>query len=448
MSEEELEKTILQRCGDLSKQELDRLIESKLRTSPFLTRLGALLIVLEERNLLDDFPKEKSAERYEFTRISSLTSGLKSVSVVGRVLGFRRFLTSDNRPFWRIRLWDGTGAVDVLVWSDVENLGEISFGDAVAVWNGYVSSPTADRPFVLNAGSRSRVEKLSFCENLPDLDFSRLRLAEDFTAGPRTVDFSAVVVLNTGARRKKDDVKCLELVVSDGFREVLFTAWREWADALANVSEGTRFVAASAEVKGDELQTGFGTIITVMDQDREVFEKALSRSFDKLFLKIVGVGLDGLLVATDGADLKKLVAPEAGAGVDVIVERAFVIYRRGVPHIYGKSFQHAEKHLKTPEFQGSLDEVDGRHHAGLVRCRVLRKTPLAEMATRYGLKKVVSLWVEHMGKTYACSAWGAAAERIDGVGPGEEISLAFIKVKRNNYGEVELSIDGHSYIDA
>ncbi|MEM4187186.1 MAG: OB-fold nucleic acid binding domain-containing protein, partial [Candidatus Caldarchaeum sp.] len=94
---------------------------------------------------------------YSFTPMSALTAGLKNVSVVGRVLGCKTFSTEDGRSFSRLRLWDGTGAVDVMVWESEQSA---SVGDVVAVWNGYVSTPKSGSGLVLHTGSRSRVEKM------------------------------------------------------------------------------------------------------------------------------------------------------------------------------------------------------------------------------------------------------------------------------------------------
>ncbi|MEM2024588.1 MAG: hypothetical protein QXG69_07365, partial [Candidatus Caldarchaeum sp.] len=83
MQEEDLEKVILESNPNLSKERLEEIIQSKLRSSPFLTRLGALLIILEEQRLAGEFLKKRD---YEFAKISSLTSGIQNVSVIGRVL--------------------------------------------------------------------------------------------------------------------------------------------------------------------------------------------------------------------------------------------------------------------------------------------------------------------------------------------------------------------------
>ncbi|MEM1937111.1 MAG: hypothetical protein QXX49_02510 [Candidatus Caldarchaeum sp.] len=441
MRVEELEEKILQTCKDLSKQDLDRIVEDKLKSSPFLTRLGALLILLEERGLSGEAGLSLQHD-YSFTSISDLTPGLKNVSVVGRVLGCGTFSTEDGKSFSRLRLWDGTGAVDVMVWT-----GELSasVGDVLAVWNGYVSTPRTGSGVVLHTSSKSRVEKMQYDAKLPPLDFSRFNLSASRAYERGTVDVSAVVVLNTGVRTVEEETRLLELVVSDGEAVWLLTAWRDWADSLSGVAEGTRLMAASVNLKDGELHTGSNSLLTVVGFDVDVLKRALDKSVHEFPLTVLGKCFDGVLAATDGSRILRLVFPEVSEK-NVIVEKAFVIQRRGLPQAYGRSARRTDETRPAPAYSDTLDEFEGRVCNGLVDCRLVRKTPLTTVETRFGPRKILTMWIDNAGKTYSCSAWGLAAERIDALHEGARLRMAFINVRRNKYGEIEIILDSKSFI--
>ncbi|MEM2871431.1 MAG: hypothetical protein QXS50_06865 [Candidatus Caldarchaeum sp.] len=442
MRVEELEEKILQSCKDLSRQDLDRIVEEKLKSSPFLTRLGALLIVLEEIGLSGEDGLGGHHD-YSFTPMSALTAGLKNVSVVGRVLGCKTFSTEDGRSFSRLRLWDGTGAVDVMVWESEQSA---SVGDVVAVWNGYVSTPKSGSGLVLHTGSRSRVEKMQDLGKLPPLDFSGFNLSASRLFGRRTVDVSAVVVLNTGVKAVEEETRLLELLVSDGEAVELFTAWRDWADLLSDVAEGARLMAASVNLKDGELHTGPNSLLTIVGFDEDVLARALDKSVPEIPLTVLGRCFDGVLAATDGSRMLRLGFPAEAPHKNVVVERAFVIQRRGIPQAYGKSIRSAQENHLPPAYTDTLDDSEGRICSGLVDCKLVRKTPLTTVETRFGSRKISTMWVEHGGKTYSCSAWGLAAEKTDELHEGSRLRMAFINVRRNKYGETEIILDGKSFL--
>ncbi len=446
MHEEELKRAILTRCKGLDSEALEKLIQDKLKTTPFLTRLGALLIILEEQGLAGEVLGKGNEEGYNFTHISSLTTGLQDVSIVGRALGFKRIKLRDGRSAYRLRLWDGTGAVDVIVWENFENLTGLSLGDAIAVWNGFTSSPKAGRSITLQAGIRSRVEKLPHYDKLPKFEAKAFKLPQNISEISGRVDFSAVVVFSAGFKRLSEEVTICEVVISDGEKEALFTAWGEWAKLFSEAKVGQRFFAASTIVRNGELSTGPTTCISLLDVEDGILEKVYQRCV-RLCLRVVGVGFDGLHLVTDGAKMMKLGSySDSLKGEYVTVEKAITFHRRSIPYVYGTVFERDECEIHIPQFNGRIEEKEGRIIDGILTFSIVRKAPLTLIDTKYGRKKVVGLWVGYGGKTYSCSAWGKAADYIEKLMEGTYVKVAFPLVKKNRAGEPELSIDDQSYI--
>ncbi|MEM2237214.1 MAG: hypothetical protein QXR26_00690 [Candidatus Caldarchaeum sp.] len=445
MREEDLERAILEANNALTKDELERMVQAKLKTSPFLTRLGALLIILEEQRLAAEFLKQRD---YGFTKISSLTTGIQSVSVVGRTLGSRIVVGVDGKPSLRLRLWDGTAAIDVIVWENFDRLTPLQLGDVVAVRNGYVSSSRPGQEILLQAGSKSRVEKMSKYEGLPPVDKALFKLPNESRDKAGKRDVYAVVVLNTGVKKTSNGTDVCELVVTDGDRESLLIAWREWANYFSSVAEGQSFFAASVEVKNGELFTAKSTIITLAGKDDDLLSKAWQRGQTGLRVKVLGFGFDGLPAVTDGVKVMKMASPAvADAGECTVVEKAFVIYRRGIPYVYGTKSTPAVCSIETPELKRSIEEVQGRLAEGVIECVIARKTPVSVVNTKYGQKKLTGFWVSFGGKTISCTAWGKASELIENLAEGANVRFAFPKVGKNKFGDIELSVDELSFIE-
>jgi len=114
---EELVKRILERRPELSEEELERKVEEKLKSSPMLSRLGALLLLADELGVFG--ASEYSAPAFdvsEFTKISSLVSGLNDVSLYVRIIAVSPLVMVNGKPVLRMKVGDETGKVSVVAW--------------------------------------------------------------------------------------------------------------------------------------------------------------------------------------------------------------------------------------------------------------------------------------------------------------------------------------------
>ncbi len=439
MREEDLERAILSRRSDIGREDLEKMVEAKMKESPFLSRLGALLIILEEQRLSEEFMAGK-AETYDYTPLMRLTKGLQSVSVVGRVLGI-----SKRRKHTRLRLSDGTASVDLVVWDENAPAYEINPGDVIEVRNAYVKTGRHAGELVIYTGLKSSIAKTSSVD-VVSLEELVKPISQVMSENGRSVDVSFVVLAVFGPRIVGEGLKMCEVLVTDGEAEAVLTAWNELADVFKDLPRGQRVIATPLTVREGELTTQPYTSVLKAGMDLETVELAMRRSVKDIVLKVFGEGFDGYAVAGDRVSLVKLVGHHESFGC-VKVLSGFNVNRRGVPFMYLVEALGVEESCDfEPVFKDGPENVEGRVVNGFVECDVVRKSEAGSINTRYGMKKAVNLWLRVAGKIYNATAWGKAADAFEKIDESTRLKLAFPAVRKNMQGDVVISIDDWSAI--
>ncbi|OYT67945.1 MAG: hypothetical protein B6U65_01370, partial [Candidatus Wolframiiraptor sp. EX4484-121] len=136
---EKLMERVLARFPELSREEVEALVESKLRESSLLNRVGALLLVAEELGAFKESGEEARGQR-AYTRIGDLVPGLNDVSVRGVIYAIDRLIEVRDHKLMRLKLGDRSGSVNVILWDEraeeAERLG-LGVGDLAAIIHGY-----------------------------------------------------------------------------------------------------------------------------------------------------------------------------------------------------------------------------------------------------------------------------------------------------------------------
>ena len=438
MREEDIVRAILEKRSDIGRDDLERMVEAKMKESPFLSRLGALLIILEEERLSEEFMVGK-AESYDYTPLSRLTKGLQNVSVVGRVLG-----VSKGSKHSRLRLSDGTASADLVIWEENAPAFEISPGDVVEVRNAYVKTGRRAGELVIYAGPKTSISKTSL--NMVSLEELVKPVSKVLSENGKSVDVSFVVIAVYAPRVVGEGLKLCEVLVTDGEAEAVLTAWNELADVLRDCPRGQRVIAAPVTVTDGELATTPYTSVMKTEVDYEAVENAMRRSVKDLVLKVFADGFDGYAVAGDGVGLVKLVGHPADVEC-IKVLSGFRVSRRGVPFIYVVEASGVEGPCNVePSSVEALENLGGRVVDGFVDCVVVRKGQVGFVNTKYGSRRAVNLWLRVGGKIYNGTAWGRAADAFEEIGESTRIRVAFPAVRRTVQGDVQLSIDDWSAI--
>jgi hypothetical protein len=107
---------VLARFPGLSREELEAMVEAKLRESKLLNRVGALLLVAEELGAFRE--REDIGEVKSYARIGGLVPGLRDVSVRGIVYAMARPIEAGGHRILRLKMGDETGSVNVIIWDE------------------------------------------------------------------------------------------------------------------------------------------------------------------------------------------------------------------------------------------------------------------------------------------------------------------------------------------
>ncbi|MCS6785083.1 MAG: hypothetical protein NZ581_07835 [Candidatus Caldarchaeum sp.] len=441
MREEDLIKAILERDKTIDRAALEQIVEEKMKTTPFLTRRGALLIILEERRLAQEFIEAKKYN--EYIRLDGLTSGLHNVNLAGRILGLKVGEDKTGGAYAVMRLSDGSGAVDVFA-DRPELFKEFKVGEAVGIKNCSISTSRKRNKFIVRTGSKTTVEKLDNISGLPDFEALFIQPGEAMSKEEEQVDVSAVVVYDTGLRRT-GDLHLNTVIITDGEIPYLLHAYREQARRFEN-SQGKRFYATNLYVRKGELYTSSATCITFGEKEPDKIDKIISKSHRAFDLKIIGKSIDGTPVAFgDGKIFRTPTLTDIPIQTVLTTQNAFIFTRHGIPHLFFEKYQVAEIELKDLEpriFGGDLGTIDGRLTDFLLQAEVVRKTSRDYVETKFGTRALVRFWMKVDDVVLNGVAWGDAAERVGEIPEKTVLRLAFPIVKRNKFGEIELTMDG------
>lgn len=442
MREEDLERAILEKDKTISKEELEKLVEEKLRNSPFLTRRGALLIILEEKRLAKELLE--SREFGEYIPIAQLTSGLQSVNVAGRVLGVATVEGEMGQKYAKLRIADNSGAVDVF--GDVEALTGVLVGDVIGLKNCSVFAQRRRKSVALRATAKTLVEKPGREESFPSFEKLFQGPGEALSTKAEYADVSAVVVYDT-PRLENEDLNFV--MMTDGKEPYLLIAYREHSHVFKD-SSGKRFYATNLLVKHGTFYTVSDTCVTFSHEEPEIREKIMCKAIAQLAVKTIGTCVDGVPVGyAEGRLFRLPTLKNPSTASRYLVANSFIIAHREIPHLFFNSLQQLEDSdnvAMLPEFDGDLWKVEGRLINHVISVEILRKTDVSYVETKFGRRPFTRFWLKVGDKVVAGVSWGEAAVKIGEIPEGTKTRFAFPIIKANKFGELEISIDSMTAI--
>ncbi|MEM0349231.1 MAG: OB-fold nucleic acid binding domain-containing protein [Candidatus Caldarchaeum sp.] len=437
MREEDLEKAILEKDRSLDKAALDRLVEEKIRSSPFLTRRGALLIILEEMRIAQELISGK--EFGEYLQLKNVTPGLQNINVAGRVVGKRTAVSQDGRAYTVLKLSDGTASVEVLG-DDTDVLREIRVGDVLAAHGCTVVR--RNNKITIRLSPNTVIKKDA--PNMPPLENLVKPLGEG--SGEESSDFWGVVVFDTGPRKTGDGIILNDVIVTDGQDIYILHAYRENASYFAG-SRAKKFVAANLQRRGNEFFTLYDTCIEYVGEDASLVNRILEKA-GTTEARPVARGFDEVPVVWNGKKFYRAPQLET-ASQDILCRNFFVLDINGVPHIYWERFEDVDASIEVgelPLFGGELESFDGRLVDVCLQAELLRKTQLSMIETRFGVRQLIRFWLKVQNKIYSGVAWGPVSEKVRELTEGEPLTLVFPLIKRNQFGESEIHFDRYTAV--
>lgn len=236
------------------------------------------------------------------TKIANLTLGMNDVDVLGRVMDVGPLREFERRSggvgqVGSIYVLDDTGSVRLTLWNDkTDVLAEVSPDDLVLVEGGYTREGLGG-VVELNLGGMGRLTlnpEMEASKALPHFS-SKVMPISELKVGMRNMVVEGQVVgepvVKDVTTRDGVDLRVASLRLQDETGEVRVSLWRDLADKVDGLAEGSRLRIKNAYVKmgffGDyELSSGITTEIEVLRRDEAGSDQLVNRVEDLFTRKI------------------------------------------------------------------------------------------------------------------------------------------------------------------
>jgi len=459
---EELVKRILKRRPELSEEELEKKVEEKLRDSPMLSRLGALLLLADELGVFETSGCSAPAfDASEFTKISSLVSGLNDVSLYVRVIAVSPLVMVNGRPVLRMKVGDETGKASTVAWEQkAEELAAIGLspGMTIVMMHVYTRSGLDGKPEI-HVGRNSSVKLVEDSGILPHVESFFIPASRALTT--ETFDVRGTLIMIGELRSiqtKSGTVNAVEALLADEYGEAVLVAWRDKVELITNVAPGTELMLTDVRFKGGQLQTTIRTCIAKATKSKLDLSKLMTESkrlvSNKIFRVLDVIERPGLVtfILSDGVwvyrlSSSSLVGVKVKEGDAVRVIKGFVSERNGRKTIvtpeYGVMMATDEDARSVPmvDRKKRLAELSSEESDIIVEGILHTKTPLGTVETKFGRVEKISFWLRDGETTMLCSAWRSKAREIDSIPIGKHVQLRWVGVRQNVFGELEIAVE-------
>ena len=454
---------VLARFPELSREELEAMVEAKLRESRLLNRVGALLLVAEELGAFRE--GEDVGEIKSYARIGSLVPGLRDVSVRGIVYALSGPVEAGGHKLLRLKMGDETGSVNLIIWDDkvdeVDALG-LRLGDQIAVLHGYTRERVETGRPELHVGSGGAVAKLS--EGARDPRSFYLDLGEALESGDGVYDVRAIV-LDVGEERQvstrygEASIREIRLIGESG--ETRLTIWRDRVTEFRDIKVGERIYLTDVRLEGGRAALTPRSILAIRESPSEETLRIIEeRRVHELILRVLDVverRAGVIAIATDGRDVIR-VQPcplEVKPGDHLLIKDAVKEIRRGrIRLLCGEEgVQRIEpaQPIEPPNRLMKLSDILSKRDAELLDVIVegilYTKTQPFKVRTRFGEVEKVGFWLKDGDAAVQGSAWRGKTMEIAAIEEGTRIRLKWVSIRTNIFNEPEIQLDEDSIIE-
>ncbi len=457
---------VLARFPELSKEEVEAMVEAKLRESKLLNRVGALLLVAEELGAFKETGEEaRRAEVQTYVRLENLVPGLRDISVRGTIYAITQPIEVKDHRLMRLKMGDDTGSIDVIIWderADEAAAMDLKLGDQIAILHAYTRERIETGKPELHVGRNGLIAKLE--ARGPDPKSFYLDLGEALEAGDGIYDVRAVV-LDPGERRRvstrygEADVRELRLIGETG--EIRLTIWRERIEEFKDLETGETIYLTDVRIEGARASLTPRSILAIREKPSEealkMIEERKLRGIIVRVLDVVETPFGTTLITTDGKQILRiqLRLKDVKVGDHLLIKEAIKEIRRGKVRILCgeddiEKTQPSEA-IKPPNRIIELANISSGRQVDLVDVIVegvlYTKTQLVKVRTRFGEVEKIGFWLRDGDSAVQGSAWRKKAEELARVNEGVRIRLKWVNVRMNVFNEPEIQLDNDSIIE-
>jgi len=461
---------VLARFPELTKEEIEAMVEAKLRESKLLNKVGALLLVAEELGAFKEEASEE-AERTGFktyTKIGKLVPGLRDVSVRGVIYAVAKPVDVRDHKIMRMKIGDDTGSIDVTIWDEKAEEAaslNLSLGDQVAILHAYTRERIETASPELHVGRNGMIVKLEPEPGVPDPRSFYIDLGEALEAGDGVYDVKATV-LDVGKERRIDTrygealVKEIKLIGEIG--EARLTIWRDRVEEFKDLKPGETIYLTDVRIEGYNASLTPRSILALREEaSEEALRRVSERKITNLIVKVLDIiemPSASIYISTDGENILRIHFPgklDVKPGDYLVIKEGLRELRRGKIRVLceenGLEKTSKAEEIKTPERRIKLREIQHEERIDLsdviVEGVLYTKTQLTTMKTRFGEAERIGFWLKDEGVAIQASAWRRKAREIAEIKEGARVRLKWVNIRTNIFNEPEIQLDNESVIE-
>lgn len=471
--EEEFKKLmarVLRAIPGITIEDLEFMVNEKIKHNPYLNKVGALLLVAEELGVFDIREKvsQEILEEASYIKIGDLVPGLNNISVKGVIYAILGPFVGRDYRLLKMKIGDKTGKSEVYVWEDkIEEVKSLSLkiGDQIAIINAYTKEKIETAEVEIHLKKTSLVKKLPLDPSLPDPRQFYKSIGEIIERGEGLYDIRALVVSISSEKvvsTKHGEASVINLIVSDGRRELEMTAWREKAQLFRELKPGEEIYITDVKYDGDRLSLTSKSFIIFSETRDELLKIVEEKERRKILMRVVDIQStppSTLITLTDGEKIIHILYP-----VKIDLSKGDYVELSGVSEeeiyegrLIKQKVRFIEKidepplEIKIPDRNLSLMEIIKKREMIMrniiVEGVLYTKTNLLVVETKYGPGEKILFWLKEGDTAIQGIAWRSKAQEIAQIPEGQRIRLKWITVKLNPFNEPEIHIESYSKIE-
>lgn len=494
LNHKEIFEKILELRSDLTAEELQRMIQTKIEgAGRLLTEEGATFMVANE------FGIDLSNGNVVGTgmKVKDIIIGANDATIIGVVSSIslpKSFVRRDGveGQVARLVVSDDTGSIRVVLWNEKTSIiseGKVSQNQMVRISHGYVRKGLTGNP-ELNLGRRGTVVVLSSTPDFEPITLQRsLKKIRDLTEG-NLVNIVGVVKglsqISSFKRANGTQGQVMRIRLADDTGRVRAVLWDDQVNSVKDTKRGDVL-----EIEGGQVRRGLGNVLEVhvggfgqvkflkdselseysipvltkigdlrlemndVDVLGRIIEVGQIREFER---RSGGVGRVGSLYVMDETgstrvtlwDAKADVLDEVSLDDVILVEGGYT--REGLGGVVELNLgsmstltvnPEREEVQSLPHFSSNviaIGELNVGMRSIIVEGDVMEDPEVRDVTTRDGAEiRLASLRIRDESGEIGVTLWRDLAEKVDGLTAGSRLRIKNAYVKMGFFGDLELS---------